>query len=97
MVSWGIKVGIYSGDVKKLKGDMQALHPTIFPSVPRLLNKLFDVLQVKIGEQKGFKGWMAKKAITAKLKTYYKKGKVNSWFYDAFVLKKIREGMGGKV
>ena len=44
MISYGIKVGIYSGDVKKLKFDMQVLQPTIFPSVPRLLNKVFDSL-----------------------------------------------------
>ena len=41
-VTKGIKVGVYSGDVKKLKFDMQELKPTIFPSVPRLLNKIFD-------------------------------------------------------
>jgi len=49
-VANGFKVGIYSGDVKKLKFDMQELKPTVFPSVPRLLNKIFDTLQSKVNE-----------------------------------------------
>ena len=38
----GCRVGFFSGDVKLLTDDMQALRPTIFPTVPRLLNRMYD-------------------------------------------------------
>ncbi len=38
----GAKVGFYQGDVKLLIEDMQALQPTLFASVPRLLNRVYD-------------------------------------------------------
>ena len=38
----GCQVGFYRGDVKLLMDDIGALKPTIFPSVPRLLNRLYD-------------------------------------------------------
>jgi len=38
----GSKMGFYSGDPLKLLDDMQALKPTIFPSVPRLFNRIYD-------------------------------------------------------
>lgn len=38
----GAKLGFFQGDVKKLVGDIQELKPTIFISVPRLLNRIYD-------------------------------------------------------
>lgn len=39
---FGMKIGYYSGDVKKILEDLKALKPTIFPSVPRLFNGVYD-------------------------------------------------------
>ena len=41
----GMKLGIFNGDIKKLKSDLQALKPTFFPSVPRFFNVVYDLLQ----------------------------------------------------
>lgn len=38
----GGKVGFSRGDVKLLPEDIKALQPTVFPSVPRLLNRVYD-------------------------------------------------------
>ena len=38
----GAKVGFFRGDVKQLVEDIQALRPTVFVSVPRLLNRVYD-------------------------------------------------------
>jgi len=38
----GSHIGFFQGDVKKLVGDIQELKPTIFISVPRLLNRIYD-------------------------------------------------------
>ena len=46
----GARIGFYRGDVKELIDDIQALKPTIFVSVPRLLNRVYD----KVCELAGF-------------------------------------------
>ena len=38
----GGQVGFFSGDILKLMDDIQTLRPTIFPAVPRLLNRIYD-------------------------------------------------------
>lgn len=47
----GLKYGFYSGDILKLMDDIQALKPTIFPSVPRLFNKMYDKITATIKEK----------------------------------------------
>ena len=42
----GARIGFFSGDIKNLLGDLQALRPTVFMSVPRLLNKLYDKVHI---------------------------------------------------
>jgi long-chain acyl-CoA synthetase len=37
----GMKIGFFGGNVLKLTEDMQILKPTLFPSVPRLYNKIY--------------------------------------------------------
>ena len=39
---YGGQIGFFRGDVKLLLDDIQALKPTIFPGVPRLLNRIYD-------------------------------------------------------
>lgn len=38
----GARIGFFQGDVKLLIGDIKALKPTVFVSVPRLLNRVYD-------------------------------------------------------
>ena len=38
----GGKIGFYQGDIKKLVDDMKELKPTIFCTVPRLLNRIYS-------------------------------------------------------
>ncbi len=44
----GCQVGFYRGDVKLLMDDIGALRPTIFPSVPRLLNRVYDKVMATV-------------------------------------------------
>uniref|UniRef100_A0A3P9JXU4 Long-chain-fatty-acid--CoA ligase n=1 Tax=Oryzias latipes TaxID=8090 RepID=A0A3P9JXU4_ORYLA len=41
----GARVGFYQGDIRLLPDDMKTLQPTIFPVVPRLLNRIYDKVQ----------------------------------------------------
>lgn len=43
----GCRIGFFRGDVKLLTDDMQALKPTLFITVPRLLNRIYDRVSIK--------------------------------------------------
>lgn len=43
---FGGQIGYFRGDIQGLTDDMKALKPTVFPVVPRLLNRLNDTIQV---------------------------------------------------
>ena len=42
MFMCGARAGFYQGDVKLLIEDIKELKPTIFVTVPRLLNRVYD-------------------------------------------------------
>lgn len=42
LYSVGGRVGFFQGDIRLLPDDMKALQPTVFPVVPRLLNRVYD-------------------------------------------------------
>lgn len=42
MLCHGAKIGFFQGDIRLLMDDLKVLQPTIFPVVPRLLNRMFD-------------------------------------------------------
>jgi long-chain acyl-CoA synthetase len=42
LLSRGGKIGFFGGNVHKITDDLMLLRPTVFPSVPRLLNKVYE-------------------------------------------------------
>ena len=42
MFMFGARIGFFRGNIKELVDDIQTLKPTIFVSVPRLLNRVYD-------------------------------------------------------
>uniref|UniRef100_A0A3B5M341 long-chain-fatty-acid--CoA ligase n=1 Tax=Xiphophorus couchianus TaxID=32473 RepID=A0A3B5M341_9TELE len=42
MLVHGARIGFFQGDVRRLSDDLIALRPTVFPVVPRLLNRMYD-------------------------------------------------------
>jgi len=46
----GSEVYFYSGDIMKLKDDIQEVKPTQFISVPRLYMRFYDAIQNKLNE-----------------------------------------------
>jgi long-chain acyl-CoA synthetase len=47
----GAAIGFYSGDVQRLLDDIQVLRPTVFCSVPRLWNRIYDKVSFLIALQ----------------------------------------------
>ena len=42
MLMTGGALGFFRGDIRTLADDMKALRPTLFPTVPRLMNRIHD-------------------------------------------------------
>ena len=55
MICNGCRIGLFAGNVLKLKEDLAELRPTFFPSVPRLFSRMYDVINGMFREATGVK------------------------------------------
>lgn len=62
----GCSIGYYQGNPLKLTEDCAKLQPTIFPSVPRLYNKIYGSIKAKMDEAAGCKRWLITNAFASK-------------------------------
>ncbi|XP_059743972.1 long-chain-fatty-acid--CoA ligase 6 isoform X2 [Bos taurus] len=91
----GGRVGFFQGDIRLLSDDMKALHPTIFPVVPRLLNRMYD----KIFSQADtpLKRWLLEFAAKRK-QAEVRSGIIrNDSIWDELFFHKIQASLGGCV
>lgn len=93
IVRSGARIGFYQGDTLKIIEDLQALRPTVFPSVPRLLNRIYDKLQAQIKEAGGLKEKLFNMAYASKLEGL-KRGTFEHAIYDRILFSKIKEKVG---
>lgn len=61
------RIGFYSGEPRYLQDDANMLKPTFWTTVPRILLRIYEGVQKKIGNS-SFKKWLFKVAMEAKLK-----------------------------
>jgi long-chain acyl-CoA synthetase len=73
-----------------------AAQPQILAGVPRIFYRFYDAIMSGISKQSTFKRKMVKNALDAKRDLYNATGQLSHWFYDKFVLNKMRENIGGK-
>jgi len=62
----GGSCGFYSGDTLKILDDLQALKPTIFISVPRLFNKVYEKIMAGAKDKPYFKQVLFNRALVRK-------------------------------
>lgn len=93
----GCKIGYYSGDPARLTDDCQKVKPTMFPSVPRLYNRIYGILKGKLEQAGGCKTWLANKGIEAKMANLFANASYTHCCYDKLVFKKICQSLGGEV
>lgn len=67
----GASVGFYRGSPKHILGDLKELRPTIFPTVPRLLNKMHDSIWTKVREAGGAQKIVFENVLQAKLEALH--------------------------
>ncbi|XDV44311.1 hypothetical protein PO909_012611 [Leuciscus waleckii] len=95
LYSVGGRVGFFQGDIRLLPDDMKALQPTVFPVVPRLLNRVYD--KVQSGAKTPFKKWLLNFAIERKC-AEVKQGIIrNDSIWDKLIFHKVQESLGGRV
>ncbi|XP_069123934.1 long-chain-fatty-acid--CoA ligase 5-like isoform X1 [Argopecten irradians] len=96
LTMYGAKIGFFQGDVRMLMDDIKELRPTLFPSVPRLLNRFYD--KVVAGTQaSAVKQFMFKMAMSSKDSELKRSIIRKDSLWDKLVFKKIQEGLGGRV
>jgi long-chain acyl-CoA synthetase len=91
------KIGFYSGDMLNIKEDMMLLKPTIFISVPRILNRFYEIIKKRFQEKKGLSAKIVSSALESKLRKYETTGNLKNSFLEKVAFKKCRKSVGGRV
>ncbi|XP_019637082.1 PREDICTED: long-chain-fatty-acid--CoA ligase 1-like [Branchiostoma belcheri] len=92
----GVQIGFFGGDVKKLLDDFRVLRPTIFPSVPRLLNRIYDKVHAGV-QGSAIKKKLLEIALRSKC-AEVKRGIVRrDSIWDTLIFGKVQNLLGGRV
>ncbi|CAO3700874.1 unnamed protein product [Rhizopus stolonifer] len=91
----GASIGYYQGDTLKLLDDIAELKPTVFCSVPRLFNRIYDKVLAGVKAKGGVSAYLFNNAFQAKKKTLNKT--VHHWLWDRVVFAQIRQKLGGRL
>ncbi|TMS22998.1 long-chain-fatty-acid--CoA ligase 1a isoform X1 [Larimichthys crocea] len=95
VLTHGARIGYFQGDIRLLMDDLKTLRPTIFPVVPRLLNRMFD----KVFSQANtpLKKWLLDFAFRRK-EADLKSGVVRrDSMWDKLIFRKVQASLGGRV
>ena len=84
-----------TGNIKTLLHEVQTVRPTIFGSVPRVMNRIYEKVQNQMKDSRT-KNFLLTRATKAKRKKL-DKGKVEGWSIWNTALKKARNALGGRV
>ncbi|XP_061421114.1 long-chain-fatty-acid--CoA ligase 1-like [Lethenteron reissneri] len=91
----GGRVGFYQGDIRLLMDDMKVLQPTVFPVVPRLLNRIYD--KVLSGAKSHFKRWLLDFAVSRKMAELRCGVVRKDSIWDKLIFHRVQASMGGRV
>ncbi|KAG1704307.1 hypothetical protein DVH05_006315 [Phytophthora capsici] len=92
--SVGSRVGFSQNNPLKLVEDIKALRPTVFITVPRLLNRIYDSITSKMLNGKKSVAWLFTTGVRSKLRQLRKTGNTRHALWDRLLFRKIRAGLG---
>ncbi|KAG9409115.1 hypothetical protein AC1031_019377 [Aphanomyces cochlioides] len=89
---WG-SIGFYQGNTLKLLEDLVEIRPTIFLTVPRLLNKIYNKVMSAGRSSGGIKSWMFDCAVSIKLANL-KQGYTKHPLFDGLIISQVQKKLG---
>ncbi|KAH9495262.1 Long-chain-fatty-acid--CoA ligase 1, partial [Bulinus truncatus] len=96
MLLHGGRIGYYSRDVRLLTEDLMELRPTLFATVPRVLNRLYDTVYAQVKNSR-IKSTMLRWALESKQKEVeryiYRKDSI----WDKLIFNKVQNKLGGRI
>jgi long-chain acyl-CoA synthetase len=104
LFSMGSSIGLAEA-VDKIVANLAEVRPTVFASVPRVFNRIYDGLHAKMNEEGGLKKKLFDAAIATaeERKRLAAHGKRSAWLdfkfkiLDSLVFSKVRERFGGRL
>ncbi|XP_061691916.1 long-chain-fatty-acid--CoA ligase 1-like isoform X1 [Syngnathoides biaculeatus] len=95
MMVQGSKVGYFQGDIRLLMDDVCTLKPTVFPMVPRLLNRMYDRIFGQANTS--VKRWLLDFACSRKQAEMLKGIVRRDSIWDRLIFRKVQASLGGCV
>ncbi|OHT16889.1 AMP-binding enzyme family protein [Tritrichomonas foetus] len=96
MYATGARVAFARGPVKYLIDDLNAMKPTIMIAVPRVLNRVYDMMQKEISKLSGPLQTIIRKAIVNKAENV-RINRPHSLLLDGILFAKFRAALGGRL
>ncbi|KAI8085806.1 uncharacterized protein B0P05DRAFT_570009 [Gilbertella persicaria] len=93
----GGRLGYFGGDMNLLVEDVQELKPTVFATVPRLLNRIYGKLVASTINAPGTTGALARRAVATKLANLEAGKGYTHPFWDRLIFNKVKQALGGNV
>jgi long-chain acyl-CoA synthetase len=97
LISYGREIGFYSGSTMRLMEDAGILKPTLMASVPRVFQRVYEGINLKVDKLSPFERALFRKGVSQKLKDYATYGVLTNVFWDSLVFNKIRKLLGGRM
>ncbi|XP_056295892.1 long-chain-fatty-acid--CoA ligase 1-like isoform X1 [Pseudoliparis swirei] len=95
MILHGARIGFFQGDIRLLSDDLNTLKPTVFPVVPRLLNRMYDKIYGQANSS--LKRWLLEFAFRRK-EAEMRRGIVRrDSIWDLLIFRKVQASLGGRV
>ncbi|XP_045062314.1 long-chain-fatty-acid--CoA ligase 1a isoform X1 [Coregonus clupeaformis] len=91
----GARIGYFQGDIRLLMDDLKTLQPTVFPVVPRLLNRMFDKIFGQANTP--LKRWLLVFASRRKHAEMMNGVVRKDSLWDKLVFQKVQNSLGGRV
>ncbi|KAM7542351.1 hypothetical protein Aperf_G00000011754 [Anoplocephala perfoliata] len=90
------RTGFYSGNIAILSDDMRVLKPTIFPVVPRVLCRIFDIIYQEVAKSP-LKRFLLNFAIKEKCHQVDQQTFKTNLSWDTLIFSKIRSKFSGNI
>lgn len=95
MIVHGARIGFFQGDIRLLSDDLATLKPTVFPVVPRLLNRMYDKIFGQANSS--LKRWLLGFAYRRKEAEIMKGIVRRDSIWDRLIFGKVQASLGGRV